>query len=84
MATIEQEVSFTVLQHLTSEISQISEQQTQALWAAAFVGMSEDEERKYQHRRTRLAELVHELAALTSQNCTEGEPKKDGRPEFAQ
>jgi len=68
MATIEQEVSFTVLQHLTCEISRISEQQTQALWTAAFVGMTEDQAREYQQRRNRLAELVHELAALTAQN----------------
>jgi hypothetical protein len=68
MATIEQEVSFTVLQHLTCEISRISEQQTEALWTAAFVGMTEEQAREYQQRRNRLAELVHELAALTAQN----------------
>ena len=68
MATIQQEVSFTVLQHLTCEISRISEQQTQALWTAAFVGMTEEQAHEYQQRRNRLAELVQELAALTSQN----------------
>jgi hypothetical protein len=67
MAMIEQEVSLTVLQHLTSEISRISEQQTNALWTAAFVGMKEEESRDYQRRSKRLAELVGELAVLTSQ-----------------
>jgi len=64
---IEQPVSQTVLQHLTSEISRISEQQTDALWLAAFVGMREEEAWEYQRRRKKLAELVSELAALTSQ-----------------
>ena len=60
-------MSLTVLQRLTSEISRISEQQTDALWLAAFVGMREEEAWEYQRRRKKLAELVGELAVLTSQ-----------------
>ena len=66
MVMMEREVSPTLLQHLTSEISRISEEQTQALRMATFVGMTEDEVREYRERRRRLSELVNEFAALTS------------------
>ena len=67
MTMAEQQVSPTLLQHLTAEITRISDEQTEALRMAAFVGMTEEEAREYQQRRKRLAELVHEFAALTSQ-----------------
>ena len=67
MTMTEQPVSPALLQHLTSEITRISDQQTEALRMAAFVGMTEEEAREYQQRRKRLSELVQEFAALTSQ-----------------
>ena len=55
-----------LLKHLTSQISRISEQQTEALRNAAFVGMTEEDVREYQYRGRKLAELVNEFAVLTS------------------
>ena len=61
------QVDPTLLQHLTSEINRISEQQTEALRTAAFAGMTEEEAREYLLRRERLGELVNQFAVLTSQ-----------------
>lgn len=67
MTTVHEPVSPTLLQHLTSEIGRLSDEQTEALRLAASVGMTEDEVRAYQQRRKRLSQLVKELTFLTSQ-----------------
>jgi len=58
-----------LIEHLISEISHVSEQQTDALDGAAFVGMTENELRVYDERRKKLRELVHELEVLTSRKA---------------
>jgi len=66
MTMVEQQVNPTLLERLTSEINRISDQQTETLRMAAFVGTTEDEARDYQQRRKRLGELVNQFATLTS------------------
>lgn len=66
MSRMDPQIRPRLLKHLTSQISRISEQQTEALRNAAFVGMTEEDVREYQYRGRKLAELVNELAVLTS------------------
>ena len=61
------EMSLVLLQRLTSEIGQISEAQTNDLQRSVFVGMTEEDFRRYEERNRRLHELVIELDAITSQ-----------------
>lgn len=55
-----------IIKNLVLEISRLSEQQTDALNGAAFVQMTENEERACERRRKKLRELVRELEVLTS------------------
>jgi len=57
------------VQHLTSEISRLSEQQTDALRKATFVGMTDNEVQQYDQRTARIGELVEELGVITSQKA---------------
>lgn len=70
MSKMEPQISPPLLEHLTSQIRRISEQQTEALSNAAYVGMTEEEVREYQQRGRKLAELVNQLAMLTSQKAS--------------
>ena len=70
MSKMERQISPPLLEHLTSQIRRISEQQTEALSNAAYVGMTEEEVREYQQRGRKLAELVNQLAMLTSQKAS--------------
>jgi len=53
-----------LIEHLTSDISLLVQQQTEALGMAALVGMREDEARGFEQRRRRIRQLVGELAML--------------------
>jgi len=58
--------SSVLIERLTSEISRLSQQQTEALGMAALVGMTEDEAREFEQRWRTIGELVGELAMLRS------------------
>jgi len=58
--------SSVLIERLTSEISRLSQQQSEALGMAALVGMTEDEAREFEQRRRTIGELVGELAMLRS------------------
>ncbi|HKT89421.1 MAG TPA: hypothetical protein VJQ59_13345 [Candidatus Sulfotelmatobacter sp.] len=58
-----------IVKNLVSEISRLSEQQTDALHGAAFVRMTETEERACEQRRKKLRELVRELEVLASRRA---------------
>jgi len=64
MASIDPLISSVLIERLTSEISCLSQQQTEALRMAALVGMTEDEARVFEQRRRKIGELVGELAML--------------------
>ncbi|HEX6824344.1 MAG TPA: hypothetical protein VF123_19950 [Candidatus Sulfotelmatobacter sp.] len=49
-----------------SKISQLSEQQTEALRRAMFGGMTEQEAEEYQQRSKTIGELVNRFAVFTS------------------
>jgi len=57
-------VNSTLLSRLASEIHRLTDQQTEALRMATFVGMTEDEAHEFEHRRKQIAELVNECKLL--------------------
>ena len=64
MTSINPLISSVLIERLTSEITRLSQEQTEALRMAALVGMTEDEARGFEQRRRRIGELVGELAML--------------------
>jgi len=66
MTNINPSTSPALIERLTSEISRLSQQQTETLGMAALVGMTEDEAREFEQRRRTIGELVGELAMLRS------------------
>jgi hypothetical protein len=66
MTRINSLTSSVLIERLTSEISRLSQQQSEALGMAALVGMTEDEAREFEQRRRTIGELVGELAMLRS------------------
>ena len=66
MTRINSLTSSVLIERLTSEISRLSQQQSEALGMEALVGMTEDEAREFEQRRRTIGELVGELAMLRS------------------
>jgi hypothetical protein len=66
MTRINPLTSSVLIERLSSEISRLSQQQSEALGMAALVGMTEDEAREFEQRRRTIGELVGELAMLRS------------------
>jgi hypothetical protein len=59
-------VNSDLIQNLTFQIVRLSDRQTEALRTATFGGMTDYEEKQFQARRKRMAELIHDLEVLTS------------------
>ena len=53
-----------LVQRLKEEIGALTDQQTNALQAAIYVGMTPDEAKKYDARRQEISRLIAELANL--------------------
>ena len=66
MTRVNSLTSSVLIERLSSEISRLSQQQSEALGMAALVGMTEDEAREFEQRRRTIGELVGELAMLRS------------------
>ena len=49
---------------LKHEIDKLTTKQTEALQRAVFVGMTPDEAREYDDRRTRISQHIHQLKIL--------------------
>jgi hypothetical protein len=52
-------------QRVAAEINRLTEQQTEAMQKATVIGMTGDEAKEYNERRSRIAELVEQLAMIT-------------------
>jgi len=54
-----------LIQNLTFEIVRLSDRQTEALRTATFGWMTDYEEKQFQARRKKMAELIYEVEVLT-------------------
>jgi hypothetical protein len=52
-------------QRVAAEINRLTEQQTEAMQKATVICMTGDETKEYNERRSRIAELVEQLAMIT-------------------
>jgi hypothetical protein len=52
------------IHRLKEEIDKLTEQQTEALRMATFVGMTTDEAKEYEERREKILEYVNDLKVL--------------------
>ena len=52
------------IHRLKQEIDQLSEQQSEALKSATYLGMTPDEAKEYDARRQKITQLVQELSLL--------------------
>jgi hypothetical protein len=55
----------TTIENLKAEIDLLTSQQTDALKMATFLGMTPEEAKDYDDRRSRITQLVKQLAMLT-------------------
>jgi hypothetical protein len=53
-----------LVHRIKQEIEQLSDQQTEALKTATYVGMSDGEAKEYEHRGDRMNDLIKQLRLL--------------------
>ena len=53
-----------VIHHLKEEIDKLTEQQSEALKTATYLGMTTDEAKEYEQRRERILDYVKDLKML--------------------
>jgi hypothetical protein len=53
-----------LIHRLKEEIDRLTEEQTDAMKSATFIGLTTDEAKEYEGRRTRILELVEQLRLL--------------------
>jgi hypothetical protein len=59
-----------LFQRITAEINRLSEQQTEAMQKATVVGLTSDEAKEYNERRSRIADLVIQLAMIARRRAS--------------
>jgi hypothetical protein len=57
--------SAVLFQRVAAEINRLTERQTEAMQKATVVGMTGDEAKEYNERRSRIADLLEQLAMIT-------------------
>jgi hypothetical protein len=56
-------------QRIATEITQLSEEQTEAMCRATFLGMTLDEAKQYEERRRRIADLIEQLEMVAGRRA---------------